>query len=225
MGNELGLVCCAQSPVRRCESITRCEKLPLQMCVEGWRIVHLAVSEFPSSNNWAFVTSTAYHTSLLVSGQEYFFDPSGVQQRKFPYRGEYELVPASHTDKKQTAIYPVGQTMRTGKELVEKLREHFEPGSYDLIAKNCNAFTDCALAFFLSRRLPKKFYAAESFGKDINAGVLSLASGGRYKSNPMAQCFDIEATVMRIDENAWMGSGELGEFENGSGPVLIHNGR
>merc|ERR1712113_375062 len=91
---------------------------------------------------------------------------------------------------------------------MDRLGTHFRAGSYDLTVKNCNAFTDCALAFLLSRRLPRKYSSTEKLGQGI-PNLLNWASGGRYVANEKAQNFDLEATVLRIDENAWMGTTEV----------------
>ena len=37
------------------------------------------------------------------------------------------------------------------------LREHFARNTYDLLRKNCNTFSDVALAFLLGRRLDPKY--------------------------------------------------------------------
>ncbi|CAE7677233.1 spin [Symbiodinium pilosum] len=47
----------------------------------------------------------------------------------------------------------MGLTRISGDDLREQLGRFFKRGSYDLLRKNCNSFTDCAL-FFLLDGLP-----------------------------------------------------------------------
>merc|ERR1712107_15218 len=129
-------------------------------------------------------------------------DREGVQEKAAASREE---VPPSHKAKTNTSIFPVGYTSHSGDQLRSVLSRHFGAGSYDLVAKNCNSFTDCALAFLLSRRLPKKYSSVETLGTSM-PNVLSFASCYCYKTNPGA--FDVDKVIMQIDENAGKGTAE-----------------
>merc|ERR1712014_63278 len=66
----------------------------------------------------------------------------------------------------------------------------FPPGTYDLIRKNCNCFSDCALFYLLGDRLETRFRAIEKMGKggQRKFGLLSGLNmvGLRYEENPAA---------------------------------------
>jgi len=174
--------------------------------------VELAYSDFQGSKEWLLMGYQAYHTSLLLAGVEFYFDPGGVQAKSCVSCG----VPASHVSKTNTRVIKVGLTRHNGQQLRDTVGKHFLPGSYDVVAKNCNAFTDCALAYLISRRLPKKFRSVEIIAQGLPS-VLSLASGGKYKANPYASGFDLEALIFRLDENAMLGTTQaLGNLTNSS---------
>jgi len=147
-----------------------------------------------------------YHTSIILGNKEFYFNPEGMQERPVTQRSG---VPPSHQDKAATKTYEVGSTRKSGLQLRETLCGFFPAGSYDLVLKNCNKFTDCALAFLLSRRLPRRFCSVERLGEG-KQGVLSFASGGRYRPNPKAEEFDLEAVILKVDPNAWLGTAEAG---------------
>jgi hypothetical protein len=169
-----------------------------------WEDVCLAVSEFPAAKDWVFLGGQAYHTSVLLGGQEFYFDRNGLMASP---KLEANKIPFSHRNKLSTKVHWLGTTSRVGRQLQEKLACYFAPGTYDIIVKNCNDFSDCGLSFLISRRLPKCYSSLETTAKKV-PNVLSIASGGRYKVNPAAINFDLEKVVMKVDENAWMGMSE-----------------
>lgn len=168
----------------------------------NFHTVDLAVSEFPGASDWILVGQSVFHTSIVVDRTEFYFDPKGIQEKASLRRLE---VPPSHENKRNTRVMEVGNSRHSSDELLQKLDGFFAPGSYDIVHKNCNSFTDCALAFLLSRRLPAEYTGAEKLGKS-HPNMLSIASGGRYKPNPAAESFNLEQVIFRVDEHAWMGS-------------------
>lgn len=77
----------------------------------------------------------AYHTSVLVDHDEYQFDSGGIlvsqglsSHQRFT-RG-HELILVGHTE-------------QSPKAMLKTLKAYFQPGSYDLLRKNCNSFS-CA---------------------------------------------------------------------------------
>eukprot|EP00930_Biecheleria_cincta_P068443 TRINITY_DN5588_c0_g1_i1.p1 TRINITY_DN5588_c0_g1~~TRINITY_DN5588_c0_g1_i1.p1 ORF type:complete len:224 (-),score=31.62 TRINITY_DN5588_c0_g1_i1:66-737(-) len=172
--------------------------------------VDLAVSHFPGSSQWALAGQLmqAYHTSIVFDGCEYVFNrEAGLGCR--PLDRERFSTPPSHDDKTNTKVFQVGHTCIRGEALLRKLRPHFQPGSYDIVAKNCNAFTDCAPAFLVSKRLPSQYSAMEKLGQDAHSTMPSLLTwmtSGRYKVNEKARDFNLEAVILQVDLNAWMGT-------------------
>merc|ERR1719215_1737903 len=85
----------------------------------------------------------------------------------------------------------------------EFLRQYFQPGTYDILRKNCNSFTDCALYYLMGCRLAWSFRAAERVGlvADESVGIVQAISGGSYVPNHQAAKFNLDAifTAIRID--------------------------
>lgn len=163
--------------------------------------VDLAISELPVSREWMMAGQVMYHTSVIVQGFEFFFGKDGLQSLKLAERFG---TPASHENKARVMVFEVGHTRKNSDELMRVLQPYFSRDSYDLVRKNCNSFTDCALAFLLSRRLPKKYSVSENLGKEMPS-IVSLVTG-QYLPNPKANEFKLESVVLRIDPNAWMGT-------------------
>lgn len=170
----------------------------------GWWPVDLAVSEFPTKDWIILPGQKVFHTSIVLDFKEYYFNPQGLQEACLDRRYE---VPASHQGKTNTNVFQVGVTRKNGSQLKEALRRFFRAGSYDIIVKNCNKFTDVALSCLLSRRLPKRYTKLENLGAS-HQGALSLVSGGKYSPNPKALGFDVEAVILQVDPNAWLGTAE-----------------
>mmetsp|Transcript_42594 Transcript_42594/g.92802 ORF Transcript_42594/g.92802 Transcript_42594/m.92802 type:complete len:211 (-) Transcript_42594:104-736(-) len=163
--------------------------------------VDLAVSVVPAAREWSLGTKDAYHTSIVLAGEEYSFGEQGIRVQLV---GDRFGTPPTHFDKADTKVFDLGYTRHCGEELFRRLEEYFQRGTYDILAKNCNTFTDCALAFLISRRLPKLYSSAETLGQGVPT-LINFASGGKYKANPAAQNFDLESVVLRLDENSWRG--------------------
>lgn len=136
--------------------------------------------------------ATAYHTSIVVNGEEFFFSDSGIFSNRML---------ASHQGKPSERI-EMGYSNKTGSHLLSALRPHFAPGTYDLLRKNCNSFSDCALAFLLrGERLERRFTAMERIGKS-NVELLSRVTNGMYQPNTAAESFDIDAAVKQAEEES-----------------------
>jgi len=133
-----------------------------------------------------------YHSSIIIQGEEYFFSPMGIIHS-----------PSIQSHKKNPHMQRlfIGLSRFGGSDLVELFDQHFPPGHYDLLRKNCNSFSDCALYFLCEQRLDPMFRAVERFGKfaDDSAGIIQSISGGEYAPNPQAVGFDLEAVIEEID--------------------------
>merc|ERR1712007_207491 len=100
-------------------------------------------------------------------------------------------------------------TSKTCDDLFFGLMPHFTKGSYDVILKNCNSFTDCALYFLLGIRLKKCYSATERYLRE-NIGIerFQVMTYGVYESNTTAREFMTE-DVIRILDGRVMGVEEL----------------
>lgn len=95
----------------------------------------------------------AFHTSVLVDGEEFSFSDSGINRARGP---------ASHqaTD---TACHMVdmGTSTHSGDHLFASLECQFEPKTYDKRRKNRNTFSDSALFCLLKVRLNPEYFNSE----------------------------------------------------------------
>jgi len=135
----------------------------------------------------------AYHTSVAVDGLEYSFGPSGLVVCN-TFQSHYCLTNGP------TEVIDCGTTMWTGQELTEALQSDFGVGTYDILRKNCNDFSACALFYLTGRRLDTKYRAMEQMGKyaDEHLGLIRVVTMGDYVPNPKATTFDVEEIIGRM---------------------------
>jgi len=131
---------------------------------------------------------TAYHTSVVVNGEEFFFSDSGIYS---------DRVLTSHMGK-PSEKYQVGFSRWTGAQLCLALEKHFMAGTYDLIKKNCNSFSDCALSFLLKKRLDRKYTTLERYGQCVSHDILQRFTEGMYQPNPAAQSYSSDAVIAEL---------------------------
>mmetsp|Transcript_77903 Transcript_77903/g.167132 ORF Transcript_77903/g.167132 Transcript_77903/m.167132 type:complete len:323 (-) Transcript_77903:74-1042(-) len=133
-----------------------------------------------------------YHTSVLIAGEEYYFGPFGICCS--PRLKSHE---AAHPELRREVV---GRSQRSGAELLESLSEQFSPGTYDLLRKNCNSFTDCALYFLCGLRLDASLRAMERLGRSLDdrAGLVQSLTWGSYMPNAKASSFDLESVIAEI---------------------------
>mmetsp|Transcript_11396 Transcript_11396/g.27405 ORF Transcript_11396/g.27405 Transcript_11396/m.27405 type:complete len:248 (-) Transcript_11396:131-874(-) len=147
--------------------------------------------------------ATAYHSSVIVNGDEYFFSDggisfgSGLQSHKNPQNPD-----------SKPEVFDMGMSPYTGTQMKSALERFFHSGTYDLLRKNCNSFSDCALFYLLHKRLDKKYRAMEKLGASA-MGIVQAASGGQYQPNPKAEGFDVEKVCDEIDpDKVWKTPGQ-----------------
>lgn len=148
--------------------------------------VELAASELFTVPGLA----VAYHTSVLVNGEEFFFSDSGIF---------WDRALTSHQGE-PSELVDLGFSSRTGAQLLAALQEHFKPGSYDLIRKNCNSFSDCALHYLLRKRLDRKYSALERLGQRASPDLLHKFTKGMYEPNQVAVTFEVDKVIGVLDE-------------------------
>jgi len=136
--------------------------------------------------------AAGYHTSVLVAGEEYSFCPAGISCA----RGL-----TSHKGSSQVRCIDMGLSEFSGAEMFRFLEFYFPPGSYDLLKRNCNSFSDCALYFLCEQRLHWGLCGLERLGKvaDNHIGLIQSLSGGEYIPNPLCANFDVEDVIAAID--------------------------
>lgn len=132
--------------------------------------------------------ATAYHTSVLVDGEEFFFSDSGIYS---------DRAVMSHQGK-PSEMHRLGYSTRTGAQLFTALHPHFKPGTYDLIRKNCNSFSDCALFFLLGRRLDSRYSMLERLGQKASSELLNKVTKGAYHPNEVAKNFRSDDVVAAV---------------------------
>lgn len=142
----------------------------------------------------------AFHTSINFGGVEYSFNRKGIECRH-PF--------ASHTFARKGSrmeILRLGSTTVTGEELIYSLDPYFEAGTYDILYKNCNAFTDAALYFLFRERLDPQYSRIERlikaggpFTTSVINGVSATAGTGHYVANPRATNFCLQDAILACD--------------------------
>jgi hypothetical protein len=151
--------------------------------------------------------AAGYHSSILVAGEEYFFSPMGII---------HSPTITSHKKNPDIVISHMGLSKYSGGDLMEFLDQFFPPGHYDLLRKNCNSFSDCALYFLCEQRLDMKYKTLERLGKlaDEHAGIIQSISGGEYTPNLRTSGFDVEDVIEEIKINREIYDAEANEHNS-----------
>jgi hypothetical protein len=132
--------------------------------------------------------AAAYHSSVLVGGQEYSF---GAQ---YGIAGPFSGCSSHDCLNGDPTLYDLGFTSCTGHELQKMLSPYFERGTYDMLAKNCNTFSDCALFVLMRQRLDSQYSAVERLCNNYPT-MVNYITGGKYKPNPRATNFDLDIFI------------------------------
>jgi len=154
----------------------------------------------------------AYHSSVVVNGDEYSFSDGGIafaqdllsHTQMTEQRQQQGQQQASTS---QPTVIDFGMSHYTGSQLKAKLESYFLPGTYDLLRKNCNTFSDVAIFYLVHKRMDKRYRAMEKLGSSFS-GLVQGFSGGQYTPNPKAADFDIEKVIQEIDpDKVWATTG------------------
>lgn len=135
-----------------------------------------------------------YHTSIRVGDEELVFDTHGI----------LSLSGTETSDGSQAenvTVLDMGMSHHSASEVRDSLKKYFAPGTYDLLRKNCNSFSDAALAFLLNRRVDGQYRQLERLGVE-NPRLVELALGYPYTPNPKAADFDQDKVVAEISQSA-----------------------
>mmetsp|Transcript_46277 Transcript_46277/g.110110 ORF Transcript_46277/g.110110 Transcript_46277/m.110110 type:complete len:623 (-) Transcript_46277:226-2094(-) len=139
---------------------------------------------------------TAYHTSVLLDEDEFVFSSAGISVNRGP---------ASHQQTPQ--IVELGRTDCTRERLLSTLGSYFQPDTYDLLRKNCNSFTDCALYLLVQQRLDAKYRTLDGLAaQHVDSPLLQAVAGGMYRQNPRAADFDVQQVLRAVGGRDGQGS-------------------
>jgi len=136
----------------------------------------------------------AHHTSIFLEGIEYSFSNLGIVSAKGIQ---------SHAKMKgPKEVIEMGVTTKPGRTMKAHLDDFFPKGSYDLLRKNCNSFSECGLHYLLGIHLDDKYKVLEKIGRTMDryTGVINKFTGGAYRKNPEADNFQtvmVEAAVLK----------------------------
>mmetsp|Transcript_2598 Transcript_2598/g.5527 ORF Transcript_2598/g.5527 Transcript_2598/m.5527 type:complete len:196 (-) Transcript_2598:246-833(-) len=139
----------------------------------------------------------AYHTSVVVDDVEFAFSPNGVKAGRDFASHRAALVGGSGNRYGPGFVLELGVSSISGADMARALRPFFRPGTYDLLRKNCNAFSDVALFYLLGRRLDGQYAALERIAAkaDDALGVVQILLS--YTPNPKALGFDKNEIIER----------------------------
>mmetsp|Transcript_16088 Transcript_16088/g.18215 ORF Transcript_16088/g.18215 Transcript_16088/m.18215 type:complete len:139 (-) Transcript_16088:138-554(-) len=102
----------------------------------------------------------AYHTGMQVGSREYAFSNAGILYHK---PGQVSEECTFHD------TFELGELRQQDVNgAINKLRKEFTPGSYDLVKKNCNHFTEAlADALFIGVKVPSYINRAARMGAKL----------------------------------------------------------
>lgn len=153
----------------------------------------------------------AYHTSIILDGREYFFDSLGVVTAAPMW--SHMAGGTRPLDEERTEVIPMGDAQCSGQEMAEALSSFFQKGSYDVLYKNCNHFTDCALYMLCRKRLGSQYNRLERMLANpmstalINRLFDALTAGDKgkdseavfYSRNPHSEDYSTSEVIAAIE--------------------------
>ncbi|CAK9068139.1 unnamed protein product [Durusdinium trenchii] len=185
------------------------DRLPTEG-VEGHHAVQLAAT--PLFKALGF---TAYHTSIIVGERELFFDGAGIVEADAFWSHDWcqSAIRTTRPNRhKQIEVVDLGKSELDAAHAASILDPWFEEGTYDVLRKNCNSFTDAASWLLTKQRLNPKFnrmerwvLALEPMSLELIKRLISLLHQNEepqqapgYEPNPRAQDFNVEHVVSRL---------------------------
>lgn len=159
--------------------------LPLAMAALEARSVILHVYDLPdceSTNRWLFsVGLGVYHTGLEVGGMEFSFSDQGIVKCA-PMR-----CPAPPREDGEPRFLNLRQSIELGvfhgsanevSQVVRSLREDFAPGTYHVVSKNCNAFSNAFSERLIGVSIPRWVNRLAATAGRFGIGAGGEAVGG-----------------------------------------------
>mmetsp|Transcript_28194 Transcript_28194/g.50895 ORF Transcript_28194/g.50895 Transcript_28194/m.50895 type:complete len:206 (+) Transcript_28194:26-643(+) len=138
----------------------------------------------------------AYHTSVVIGEVEYSFGGDGVRATR-PVMTHSAL-------QKPTDVHDLGMTRIHPHSMLGFLPSFFEAGTYDLLCKNCNSFSDCVIYLLLGQRLEDRFKRLEKMARHGQKRFKLMSAlkmiGMKYSANPKSQSFEVNHIIDLIDQ-------------------------
>jgi len=166
------------------------------------QVVRLAIT--PLNDTYMPKLLTAYHTSISIGDVELSFDRTGIRVHQGWHKTGtgVRVHQGWHSHQcltsGKTSVRELGVTDTSLEELLAAMRQHFAPGSYDVLRKNCNSCTDCALGYLFGRSLDDEFSALERLGvlAENYFGLVGLLMN--YTANPKADLFQKDSALEHL---------------------------
>mmetsp|Transcript_97901 Transcript_97901/g.272468 ORF Transcript_97901/g.272468 Transcript_97901/m.272468 type:complete len:253 (-) Transcript_97901:268-1026(-) len=168
-----------------------CDWQPPESLLPGdssWQKVQLAVSPIGIQVSR---TLQAYHSSVAVNDVEFSFTKHGVIGTP--------LFHSHFTSKGPVQVMDMGLTDASASQMLAVLEPYFVAGTYDILRKNCNSFSDCALYYLLGARLDDKYKAIDQLGTSADKlGLVRLLTLWDYMPNPRASSFTLDHVLADV---------------------------
>lgn len=138
------------------------------------RAVFLNVYDLHDSNAWLQrIGMGLFHTGVEVGGMEYSFNEAGI----FKCTPKRTPPPAVFRESIQIGVHE-GSANEVS-QIIRELREEFSPGTYNLVNKNCNAFSNEFCIKLVQTPIPKWVNRLASWGGAFMfAGTDTKSDGG-----------------------------------------------
>jgi hypothetical protein len=141
----------------------------------------------------------AYHSSVLVGNVEHSFSVEGISVNKGLQSHE------SYRRREEMFSIDMGVVARSrGRTLKTTMEPFFKKGSYDLLRKNCNSFSDAAVFFLTGKRLDPQYRGMETVwcAADKAVGIVRALTGGKYWPNQAADGFLVTKVIEQVGPQA-----------------------
>lgn len=177
----------------QCVPASECVQYERQPVVSALATHKVSIGATPLNSDAVHSALVAYHTSISIDDDEIVFDSKGLTVYRH-FASHQGTLDSTLKLSGPTMVREVGITDISVEELMKVTRPHFQPGSYDVLRKNCNSFVDCALGFLLGGKLEAKFSSLERLGlfAESNFGLAGMLIG--YTPNPKAATFQKDLT-------------------------------
>jgi len=152
----------------------------------------------------------AWHSSVIINGDEFSFSDGGIAVARGTdsHDAMAKQNNASTQVQIKTEVFDMGMSPYSGSQVRAALQTYFQPGTYDLLRKNCNSFSDAALFYLLKKRIDRKYRQLEMIGAR-NPQIIAAMSGNGYQPNAKCDNFDLEKVIKESDpETRWDMPGE-----------------